>query len=592
MSAFPDPPSLRPGRTGVPFALPALLALLLCSLSAPAPAEDFLIRSFRSAIEVRADSSLRIAETIEAEFFRPRHGIYRDIPFRYTDELGKGTVTPIRVVSVTDPSGTAWRYKVERTGGFVRVRIGDPDRFVTGRQVYVVTYTAENGTLSFPDHDELYWNATGNDWPVPIGSAAVTATVEAGSRSLETKSRCYTGPRGSRESACTVSAVPGGATFVSTREFRAGEGMTIVLGWEKGVVRAPSAWKTALFGLNLPENWVFAAPLATLLFMVARWYRKGKDPATGGPLVVAYGPPDDGGRPLLPAEIGALIDEKLDPKDITASVVNLAVKQRITIEERKTTGFLFDRTEFVLRKSEEPGTELPRFERLLMERLFRDHGDEVGFSDLKHSFYKNLDDLKDAAFAGLERMRCFAASPKAVKARCVGAGIAIMLGGGAAGLLGEKLFGGAFSRATVAFALSGLPVLLFAPIMPVKTRKGVEVLGKIRGFEEFLLRAEKDRLERMNDRNLFEKYLPYAIALGVSDRWAKAFEGVYQEPPRWYVSRGGIDTFRPTSFNRSLESTLSSMSGAMHSSPRSSGSGFSGGGSSGGGGGGGGGGSW
>jgi len=269
MSGFPDPPSLPPGRRGVASMLPALLALLLCSFSAPARAEDFVIRSFRAVIAVRADSSLRIAETIETEFFRPRHGIYRDIPFRYTDELGKRTVTPIRVVSVTDPSGNAWRYKVERTGGFARVRIGDPGRFVEGRQVYVIAYTVENGTLSFPDHDELYWNATGNDWPVPIGSATVTATVEAGSRALETKTRCFTGPRGSRESACTVSAVPNGATFLSTREFRAGEGMTIVLAWEKGVVRAPSAWKTALFGLNLPENWVFAAPLATLAFLPA-----------------------------------------------------------------------------------------------------------------------------------------------------------------------------------------------------------------------------------------------------------------------------------------------------------------------------------
>jgi uncharacterized membrane protein len=118
-------------------------------------------------------------------------------------------------------------------------------------------------------------------------------------------------------------------------------------------------------------------------------------------------------------------------------------------------------------------------------------------------------------------------------------------------------------------------------------------LAKVKGFEEFLLRAEKDRLERMKDQNLFEKYLPYAIALGVSDRWAEAFEGIYQENPGWYASHEGIRTFHPVSFHQSLDNALSRMGNAMYAAPRSSGGGFSGGGgSSGGGGGGGGGGSW
>jgi uncharacterized membrane protein YgcG len=592
MSGSPDPKVACLPRGGAAAAFLVLFLLLLVSLPGPARGEDFTIRSFRADIEVLADSSLRIAETIEAVFHRPRHGLYRDIPFRYTDELGKKSATPIRVVSVTDPSGAAWKYKSSRSGGFLRVRIGDADRFVEGRQVYVITYTVENGILPFPDHDELYWNVTGNDWPVPIESAAATATVGGEVRELITRTRCYTGTRGSREEACKVSAGGNRATFVSTREFRSGEGMTIVVGWEKGVVRPASVWKTVFYSINLPENWVFAAPLFSLGFMLVRWHRKGRDPVTGDPLVVAYTPPEEAGRPLLPAEIGALIDERLDPKDITASVVDLAVKRYLTIEERQSTGLVFHKSEYLLRKVKEPGADLPPFERLLMERLFRGTDPEVSVSDLKHAFYKNLDDLKNAAFESLERMKCFAANPSNVKKRYIFAGIAIMLGGGIVGWLVKTFLGDELSRAAIAVVLSGLAVILFAPIMPVKTLKGVKALGRIKGFEEFLLRAEKDRLERMNDKNLFEKYLPYAIALDVSDRWAKAFEGIYQEPPGWYVSRGGIDTFRPSAFHHSLDSALSTMSSAMHSSPRSSGSGFSGGGSSGGGGGGGGGGSW
>ena len=595
MSGSPDPILPRATRGsaagGLSALLPVLLSLLLF-LPAPARGEDFTIRSFRSDIEVRADASLRVVETIETIFLRPRHGLYRDIPFRYTDELGKESTTPLRVVSVTDASGGAWRYQVGRSGGFLRVRIGDPGRFVEGRQVYVITYTVENAILFFPDHDELYWNVTGNEWPVAIESASATATVSAGGGPRKTRTRGYTGPRGSREEACTVTPVANGATFTATREFRPGEGMTIVLGWEKGIVHPGSAWKPTFFRLNLSENWVFLAPLFSLGYMLARWYRKGKDPSTGDPLVVAYSPPEENGRPLLPAEIGVLIDERLDPKDITASVVDLAVKKHITIEEKKSPGLLFHKTDYLLRKTKGPGAELSPFERLLMERLFRDHGQEVSVSELKLEFYKNLDDLKKAAFEGLERMKCFAADPLRVTTTYRTAGILIAFGGSALALIAGKFGWHGSAAAVVAAVLSGVVVFLFSSRMPVKTLTGVRALGRIKGFEEFLTRAEKDRLERMKDANLFEKYLPYAIALGVSERWAEAFEGIYQETPGWYVSEGGVDAFRPAAFHHSLDTALSSMSTAMYSSPRSGGSGFSGGGGSGGGGGGGGGGSW
>jgi uncharacterized membrane protein YgcG len=357
-------------------------------------------------------------------------------------------------------------------------------------------------------------------------------------------------------------------------------------------VRPPSGWKTSLYGLDLARNWAFALPLFAFGYMFTLWLRKGKDPSTGDPLVVAYAPPEEDGRPLLPAEIGALVDEKLDPRDITASVVDLAVKGYIRIDERKTEGLLFDKTDYALRKGKEPDGELPPFERLLLELIFKGHKSEVNVSDLKLSFYKNLDALKTEAFKGLEGMKCFAAAPSSVRGLYIGVGVLVGVGGTLLAVAGSAILGGPLSLLPLATILSGVTILAFAPYMPVKTMKGVKVLGRIKGFEEFLMRAEKDRLERMNDKNLFEKYLPYAIALGVSDRWAESFEGIYQEPPAWYSSPTGFHDFRPVSFHRSLDSALSSVSTAMHATPRSGGSGFSGGGSSGGGGGGGGGGSW
>lgn len=592
MSAFPDPEHPPAAPRSAATLLPLLLVLLLASSPAPARGQDFSIREFRADIEVRADSSLRVTETIETVFHRPRHGLYRDIPFRYTDELGETSVMPLKVASVTNPAGTPWKYTVTRRGGFLRIRIGDPDAYVEGPQTYVIAYTVENGVLFFPDHDELYWNVTGNDWEAEIASASAAVTVAGEGRPAALRTRCFTGPRGSREESCSASLSSDGAFFVAGKRLGFGEGMTIVLGWEKGIVRPASAWKRGLFGLNLPENWALLTPLLSLGVMLSLWHRRGRDPDPGDPLVVAYAPPEEEGRLLLPAEVGALVDERLDPADITASVVDLAVKGYVTIEEKKTPGFLFDRTDYLLRREKEPDPALPSFERLLMERLFGARGPEVRVSDLKLQFYRNLEDLKKAAFDGLHRMRFFAADPLSVKSAYTRAGIALLIAAVFLGWLGEKLTGEVSVRTVIALGLSSLIVVLFARVMPVKTMKGVKVLGRIKGFEEFLLRAEKDRLERMADANLFEKYLPYAIALGVSDRWAKAFEGIYQEAPRWYVGGDGATAFRPASFHRSLDSALSTLSGAMHAAPRSSGSGFSGGGSSGGGGGGGGGGSW
>jgi len=596
MCGFPEPGPSGRGRSLRGFsrgALRFLLPFLLFSVFASAShGEDFTIRSFRSAIEVRADSSLRVIETIETEFARARHGIYRDIPFRYVDELGKTSVTPLTVLSVADSSGTGWNYKVMRIGSNLRIRIGDPERYVNGRQTYVISYLVENGLLFFPDHDELYWNVTGNGWPVPIDSATAVVTFAEDLAPSTPRTRCLTGPRGSREEACTIASGGDGFVFQASRPFRAYEGMTIVLGWDKGIVHPSTGLRTKLYEWNLPEYWPIALPSLAFLFMLVLWYRKGRDPRTGDPLVVAYAPPEEGGRPLLPAEAGTLLDERFDSQDLTASVVDLAVKGYLSIAEEKTEGFLFDKTDHRLRRLKKAEADLPAFERLLLDKLFEGHGSEVRISELRLSFYKHLEDLRKAVFGGLERFRYFAARPMSVKSAYMRTGALIAVPGLLSGVVLQKIWGWETGLYSFCAALSGAIVVFFARFMPVKTLRGVRALERIKGFEEFLMRAEKDRLERMDDPRLFEKYLPYAIALGVSERWAEAFEGIVQEPPRWYSSGGGIHAFRTSVFHHSLSTALSGMASAMTAAPRSGGSGFSGGGGSGGGGGGGGGGSW
>jgi len=147
------------------------LNLILILFASPSFAQYFTINRYHSDILIHQDSSFVVKETIEVTFHRPRHGIYRQIPFKYRDELGHVIQTPTKVLSVKDGSGKEWKYKVSKKDHRIHIRIGDPKRFVKDRQTYVITCEVENAILFFDDHDEIYRNVTGNDWTAHIAEA-------------------------------------------------------------------------------------------------------------------------------------------------------------------------------------------------------------------------------------------------------------------------------------------------------------------------------------------------------------------------------------------------------------------------------------
>jgi uncharacterized membrane protein len=571
----------------------AALILNLILLISPAFAQYFTINKFHSDMMIDEDSSIIVKETIDVEFHQSRHGIYREIPFQYRDEFGKTITTPIRVLSVTDESGKAWKYQVKKTGPMIHIRIGNAKRYVKGNQTYVITYKVENVILFFDDHDELYWNVTGNYWKAPIKEASAVVFLTTKEKSKNLLAAGYEGGYGSKEE-CSFEVYENSGKFFTKRGLRMGEGLTIAFGWDKGLVSPPSSWKKFLWAINLKENWVFFLPIFSFIYMFNRWYQKGRDPRVRESVAVRYEPPKFDNQPLTPAEVGTLIDEKLDPKDITSTIVGLAVKGYIKIEETKRDGLIFDKMDYYLKKVKNHDSNLKPFEIELMKDLFPAEMPGTLVSDLKNKFYTNLSVLKKLLYGELIRKKYFLSSPEKVRNSYIAAGIVVLVFAIFAFLFLVPSSGG---KSFVAGLLTGAPVLAFAKFMPVKTRAGASAYMDILGFQEFLSRAEKDRLERMGDMNLFSKFLPYAIALDVADNWAKAFEGIYQEPPDWYVSPGGFRTFTPYAFTHSLNSVTSDLSSAMFSAPRGSGGGgggggFGGGGSSGGGFGGGGGGSW
>src|SRR4030042_4352716 len=135
----------------------AYFIILFISLifARPVFAQYFTINNYHSDIDINEDSSFVVKETIDVEFHRQRHGIYREIPFKYTDEFLKTTRTPLKLLSVTNESGKEWKYRVKKTGNVINIRIGDPDIYVSGNQIYEIQYKVENELLFFNDHDEI-----------------------------------------------------------------------------------------------------------------------------------------------------------------------------------------------------------------------------------------------------------------------------------------------------------------------------------------------------------------------------------------------------------------------------------------------------
>jgi hypothetical protein len=549
-------------------------------------------------VAVGEHGALRVQERIEVDFTSPKHGIYRDIPVHYNVRQGFAHDLHLEVESVVDVDGHVVATTVRRAGRNVRIRIGDPERTVQGVQTYVLRYRVRNGVDFHPEHDELYWNVTGDAWPVPIENASVRVHWVRPMPPASVEANVYTGAYGARGEDAVVEPVEGGYAAHTTRPLEAWEGLTVALGWPKGIVEPPSQF--ARVSEFLRWNWLLFLPLPVGIWVLRRWRATGRDPSTGRSVAVQYAPPPA----LTAAEVGTLVDERADLRDITAAVIDLAVRGhlRIEVQSSKLLG-LFEHQEYVLVRLSPPADAAPLkpFETALLAGLF-ERGERVRLEDLRARFYTHLPTVRRGIYSALVQAKLFDASPDAVRGRWVGSGVAVLVVGGLFTVWWVRRLG-LDDPIAVLPPLAGVvlcAVIFFvaARAMPRRTRRGVELTQWSRGLEEFIRRVEAPRLgveERagLDPRAQFERVLPYAMALGLGSRWASAFASVYTTPPAWYA--GPADPhFSSLRFVAGLEHMRGSMATDMSSAPRSSGggSGMGGGGFSGGGHGGGGGGAW
>ena len=563
------------------------LALLLCLLATPAAVQRSLaIERFDAAIAVNRDGRVDVTETITAKFTGSWNGIYRTVPVEYRTPQGFNWTLRLELLGATGPDGQRLKVDRERERHYVKYKIWVPGAEDATRTV-VLRYRAKNGLRFFEDHDELYWNLTGDEWEVPIEAAS--ARIELPDGATGVRAIAFNGAYGSTARDAEV-AIEGTAVRVTMpHPLGFHEGLTAVVGWDKGPVVEPTGTDRVL-GF-LASNWPLGIPIAVLLGVFALWRRVGRDPGRL-PVAVRYEPPDA----LTPAEAGTLMDESADMRDITATVVDLAVRGSLRIEEREEKALLglMTKRDYVFYRLTPPAgaKALEPHESRVLDGIFDRSGREVKLSDLDNEFYRHLAGIRESIFTRLVGHGFYRSRPDSVKTRwlvgAIGLGAVIIGVGSTIGAAWLDLTPLPFVIAGVA---SGLIVAAFGRIMPARTVEGARALERVLGFEEFLRRVEGDRLHRVvKTPEMFERFLPFAMAFGVERKWARAFQDIYREPPTWYVG-STVGPFDLSGFSSRLGDLSSRAESSMSSSPRSSGgSGFSGGSSGGGSGGGGGGG--
>lgn len=619
-------------------------------LSASAQAETEEILSYHSYIHIHQDASLTVTETIEvrATGNMIKRGIYRDFPTMYKSG-GMKTVVGFDVLSVKR-NGNREPHHTEKRENGVRVYIGQSSKMIPkGVHTYEISYRTDHQLGYFSDHDELYWNVTGQEWDFPIKKASAIIAVDGVTFDDLLNFGGYTGVTGSKSKNYDIGTDRDGhIKFYSTRYFKQNEGFTVYVEWPKGIIHEPT--ETERMAEQLSNNFgIFVGMggfILVLLYYLIAWIKVGKDPEKGI-IVPLFNAPDG----LSPAAVRYVHRMGYDNECLSAAVINMAVKGVVNIEEKDG--------KFTLTLTGENEAELSADELKIKKQLFKSNF-SIKLHQANHKkvssairafkeslslkfettyFYSNklfffiglglsvavivggavLSDMAGGVFIVLwlfiwsigvffliftvfSRWKAvlsgseskFTALPSAVFMTI----FSIPFVGGE--FVGMYMMGQLTSPIMVVLLLLTISInVLFFKLLKAPTRFGRRIMDQIEGFKMFLMATEEDRLNRLMPveltPELFEKMLPYALALGAENEWGDRFNKLLERTgqdrsaysPMWYS--GAMSSMTGGALASSLGSSLS---GAISSSSHAPGSSSGSSGSSGGGGGGGGGGGW
>ncbi len=411
--------------------LSALSALSVPSVLSAQSARSLAIQRFDAVIAVNRDASIDVSETITAEFTGSWNGIYRTIPVEYHTPQGFNWTLRLELQGATDQSGQSLKVESSRDRHYIKYKIWVPGAENATRTI-VLHYRALNGLRFFPDHDELYWNVTGDEWDVPVGLAS--ARIDLPSTATGLRAISFNGAYGSTEHDAKVEIQGHSIQVTMPKPLGFHEGLTAVVGWDKGAVLEPTKTDVAVGFLS--SNWPLGIPIVVFIGMLTLWVRVGKDPRRL-PIVVQYEPPDG----LSPAEAGTLVDYQADMRDITATMVDLAVRGYLRIVEEEKPKFfgLVKDHEYVFQQLDPPADAKPlaNHEERVLRGIFG-KGRNVELSDLENDFYRHLSGIRNGIFSRLVERRLYRSRPDRVRtiwiAMAVVLGVAIMALGATVGV--------------------------------------------------------------------------------------------------------------------------------------------------------------
>jgi uncharacterized membrane protein YgcG len=623
------------------------------------------ILDFHSDITLRDDASLEVTETITvfATNNQIRHGIFRDFPTRYRDTLENNYVVGFQMLAATCDSADE-PFRVEDYSNGKRIYLGSPNTFVSrGRHVYTLTYTTNRQLGFFKDHEQLFWNVTGLGWGFSMQHASATVHLPDAVPAAQVSLSGFTGPQGSREGELTTETQDSTFQFSATRPLQPHEGLTILLEWPKGYFTEPtSSQKTAFFLHDNQDALLLAGGFVViLLYYLIAWSAVGRDPARGV-IMALYEPPQN----LSPAGMRYLLRMGFDTKTFAAAILDMAIRGYLTIKQQAGcyTLYLTGKDNRVLTPDEQQVAEqlfdgrnqlwLHNENHLTIQGAVNALKKSLAAAEQKTYFVTNSKYLIPPVIASLVMGILYLLAlggPKIVLGGFLcfwltlwSLGVFALVNNawnawrtvrnpqpsvfGEAATVGKALLATAFtipfaffecmgvfflfkttSLALVIFVLGcGILHLLFLYLIKAPTFAGRRLMDQVEGFKMFLGEVDGDRLNRAQPPQqtpaVFEKFLPYALALDVEQAWASKFSGVlaaagtapgtdghtaytpsFYSGPAW-----NGNGFSGTSFAAAFSSSLTSAISSSACAPGSGGAG--GGGGSGGGGGGGGGGGW
>ena len=543
------------GRPG-----PAAGAAGLGAGAAALPAEE-QADSLSTHFDVDPDGSVLVTETIRWRFpdGEERHGILRNVKVRagYQDSDTQYRYYELSGVSVTSPSGAPTDISISDMGAFRQIRIGSPSETITGTADYVVRFRLAHIVNDIGDGTaEFYYNVVdaSNGFPQKAVRASITGPAPA------TRAACFYGEFGSTT---PCDAQPGATSTFSSPDLAAREGMSVLTSYprdafgdlapdlrdgdaeaEAGSPVTPDQAR-ALGWLAMGLG-VLGPLLAGSLMGLLVWTRgrdeqyagltPGLTPGVGDDVPVVVGgraptvavqftPPEG----VQPGMAGTILDEEVNLVDITATLVDLAVRGHLTISRDDRGVFRTD--DWVLTRTAPPASAVPLapYEQVLLDSIFAG-GSRVALSQLKNRFKPTLDAVERLMYEEVVERGWFRRSPERARAGWMGLGSLLIFGSVFFGLFVARPMSAVFADSGFPLSpvwflvgggvVTGFLVRAMGKRMAARTARGSAMLAQSRGFERYIATAEANQIRWEEAQDVFSRFLPYAIVFGLADRWA------------------------------------------------------------------------